>query len=269
MNKLLILAKNFHTFFIERLQQEATCSVSFLNPWESDRKVQGDEKILVRSTSIHGSRHDLDYLERHKLQSIPSLHALKKLRTKPLQFRYFEEQGITHLPWLDLANASSSEIELFASFCEGKKLLIKPQRGQGGWGVRVFENVEELLTWWNQAKDREYLLQPFIEEHEEFRVFFMGNEYLGLKRISNGIAANFTQGGEAIEFTPTEELKEIVQKIKEDLGLIYGAADFLCTQGPKGTAYLLEMNLVPGIEQLEKVTRRNVAKELLRIFGDS
>jgi len=269
MNKLLVLAKNFHTFFIERLQEEANCSVSFLNPWESGREISRDEKILVRSTSIHGSNHDLDYLEHHKLQSIPSLHALKTLRTKPLQFKYFEERGIAHLPWLNLTQVSSSEIELFASSFKEQKLLIKPQRGQGGWGVRVFEDVTELLFWWTEAKDREYLLQPFIEEHEEYRVFFMGNEYLGLKRISKGITANFTQGGEAIEFSPTEELKEIVRNIKEDLGLIYGAADFLCTKGPKGTAYLLEMNLVPGIEQLEMVTRRNVPKELLRILGES
>lgn len=267
MNKLQIFAKNPHTFFIDRIKEEASLlgvEVGITNPWlEKAYQKNSSEVFLVRSTSIHGTDDDLSYIEKFDLKTLPPLKALKILRTKPQQFAYFSAQNIGHLPWRNLLTVAEEEIRDFAK--NKKKLLIKPQRGQAGWGVRVFSGVEELLEWWHSSSDREYLLQPYIEEHEEVRVFFMENTYLALKRVKKGVAANFRQDGQAIQIPVPPQLQEIVEKIRQDLKLTYGAADFLLSS-PKGTPYLLEMNLVPGIEQLEGVTGRNIAKELLSIF---
>ncbi|HLW56804.1 MAG TPA: hypothetical protein VKY27_05430 [Bacteriovoracaceae bacterium] len=267
MNKLQILAKNSHTFFIDRVKEEAELlgvEVGIINPWlERIYQTNDQEVFLVRTTAIHGTDDDLNFIEEFNLKTLPSLKALRVLRTKPHQFAYFESLDIAHLPWLNLLTSSEEEILAFAQ--DKKKLLIKPQRGQGGWGVRVFLGVEELLAWWRVSSDREYLLQPYIEEHEEVRVFFMGKTFLALKRLKKGVAANFRQEGEAIAISVPLELEKIVEKIRQDLDLPYGAADFLL-YAPKGTPYLLEMNLVPGIEQLEGVTGRNIAQELLSIF---
>lgn len=263
MNKLQIIAKNSHTFFIDRIRNEAILKnivVDIINPWE-ESSAPSQVPTLVRSTAIHGSSQDLECIEKWGLETIPSLHALKTLRTKPLQFTYFHSKNIPYLPWLNLLSASKTEIQAFCH--DKKKLLIKPHRGQGGWGVRVFSDEQELLVWWEEATDREYLLQPYLEDYEEIRVFFMRNSNFALKRTKKGVAANFRQAGEAQQIPLPSALQQIVELISEDLALLYGAADFLVKEG---RPYLLEMNLVPGIEQLEEVLGLNVAQELLSIF---
>ena len=126
--------------------------------------------------------------------------------------------------------------------------------------MRVFADVQELLAWHQVSEDREYLLQPYLEDHQEIRIFFMGESFVALKRLKQGVAANFRQDGQAQMIMVPSELAQIVEVINRDLGLIYGACDFLICQG---RPYLLEMNLVPGIEQLEEVSGRNIAGELL------
>lgn len=262
MNKLTIISKTPQTYFIKRLVEEATFTkVSLFNPWEnSEYRRDKDEVVLVRSTSIHASAKDLELIEQQQLQTIPSLFALKTLRTKPLQFSYFKQLAIPHLPWLDLESCQPQEIIRFA---QQRKLLIKPKRGQGGWGIQVFENTSQLLTWWEQARDREFMLQHYLQDHQEFRVFFIGEQSFCLKRIKKGITANFKQEGEAEQVCLIPPLQAIVDKIRKDLALAYGAADFLVAQDQY---YLLEMNLVPGIEQLEAVTGENIALKLLEKF---
>lgn len=260
MNKLIIIAKNPHTYFIKRLQEQLpSTEIPLLNPWEQEYfSTQDNQVILVRTTSIHNSTKDLDFISTHKLKSIPSLHALNTLRTKPLQFKYFKQLGIPHLSWLDLEQTTAKDIVKFSQ--DKKRLLIKPKRGQGGWGIEVFEEVSELLSWWEKAQDREYMLQHYLEEHEEFRLFFIKEDYICLKRMKEGVAANFKQEGRAQVVELPAFLHQIIEKIRLDLDLHYGAADFLVS-GQK--AYLLEMNLVPGIEQLEIVSQKNIAKDLL------
>lgn len=263
MNKLVILAKNSKTYFIHRLMEEADDGqVQLLNPWEIARIDSTSDPVLVRTTSIHGSDDDLNFIKNNSLNTIPSLHALKTLRTKPLQFDYFNNMSLPFVPWISLQNASEEVIHEFSKLHPGP-LLIKPHRGQGGWGVRVFENADNLIEWMNSTTDHEYLLQPYLGDHKELRIFFMGSEYICLERIKKGVAANFKQEGEAKVVDAPLELKEIVEKMARDLDLVYSAADFLIS---KNGPYLLEMNLVPGIEQLEAVTGRNIAKNLIKIF---
>lgn len=263
MNKLVILAKNPNTYFIRRLIEEGGPShVELINPWETPSQILNNGSILVRTTAIHASDVDLQFLEQQSASIIPSLSALRTFRTKPSQFHYFAKNNLPFVPWISLQHFKQESLESFCSLHPGP-LLIKPHRGQGGWGVRVFENKMKLLEWMNSTTDHEYLLQPYLGQHQELRLFFKQDDFICLERLKNGVTANFKQDGEARLSLVPSELKNIVDKIRREFGLLYGACDFLIN---KEGAYLLEMNLVPGIEQLETVTGRNIAQELWKVF---
>lgn len=266
MNKLVILAKNPNTYFIRRLIEEAgPLPIELVNPWESSSQISSASSILVRTTAIHGSDKDLRFLEQQRNLIIPSLTALRTFRTKPSQFQYFANTGLPLVPWMSLDTFEQEELETFCKTYPGP-LLIKPHRGQGGWGVQVFENKIKLSEWMNSTTDHEYLLQPYLGEHQELRLFFKQDDFICLERLKNGVTANFKQDGEARLSPVPQELRSIVDKMRKEFGLVYGACDFLINdQG----AYLLEMNLVPGIEQLEAVTGRNMARELREVFIQS
>ncbi len=266
MNKFTVLAKNKETYFIKRLTEEVDKeSLLFIDPWtESDLKAEGDF-ILVRTSAVYGGDHDLDYLSVNATgkKVFNSQTALKILRTKKTQYELFENLGIPQVPWLDLNTTDVSVLLGFVQNYPVKKYLIKPHRGQGGRGIRLF-SISELVSWFESAHDKEFILQPFIQGAQEYRYFFITDEWFWtLERLKspNGLVANFTQEGNARSVDPDPRFVDIVEKISQIAPVTYGALDILIIENE---LFVLELNLVPGIEQLENLSGVNVISKLLR-----
>jgi glutathione synthase/RimK-type ligase-like ATP-grasp enzyme len=81
--------------------------------------------------------------------------------------------------------------------------------------------------------------------------------------VKSGVTANFTQQGIATLSTLPQDYSQILEKCVQRSGAFYGAIDLLVQDGHP---YVLEINSVPGIEQLEKVSGRNVIKEFVHGF---
>jgi glutathione synthase/RimK-type ligase-like ATP-grasp enzyme len=260
MNKICVIAKNKSTYFIKRLIEEVG-QVSLFDPW-SDYEFPEAEKYIVRTTGIY--RNDLDLM---MVKSLPkekvvnSYEVLNRFRTKPSQYNWFDEHNFSSLPWLPLKGTDLITIEKF--FRLYPSAVVKPLAGQGGWGI-------EVLTWenfktWKKKKgaDEDYLLQPFIKDATELRYFFIkGQAPIVLKRTAKtGIAANFQrEGGAEVSSLPSEFQKEINEVISKS-GAFYGAMDLLIKDD---RLMILELNSVPGIEQLEHVSGKNITAMLVR-----
>lgn len=254
MNKICVIAKNKSTYFINRLIEEVG-QIQVFDPW-SDFEFPEAEKYIVRTTGIY--RNDLDLMMMKSLpreRVINSHEVLSRFRTKSSQYIWFEEHNFSSLPWIPLKGTDLVTVEKF--FRLYPEAVVKPLAGQGGWGI-------EVLTWdsyksWKKKKgtDEDYLLQPFIKEAIELRYFFLkGHAPVILERTAKtGIAANFQrQGSATVTKLPTEFQKEIDDVIMKS-GAHYGAMDLLIKDG---RLIVLELNAVPGIEQLEKVSGLNV-----------
>ena len=247
MNKICVIAKNFDTTFIKRLTSTLSdnCYESF-NPWV-DEIVPEADFYLVRTTSVYGDDRDLRVIEKlppHKV--INPLGMLKLCRTKLNQYERFPEISPR---FLDLERSSFEKAhDFFLNEFKGKG-VVKPHRGQGGWGVKILQG-EEFKTWWESSTDREFLLQEYIEG-EEIRVFFIQDKFFGLKRFGEKGIANHAQGGEARPFIIEEGLKASLKELIKETGAHYGAFDLIF----KDRYYLLELNSVPGIEQIEEVLK--------------
>jgi glutathione synthase/RimK-type ligase-like ATP-grasp enzyme len=174
-----------------------------------------------------------------------------------------DELSFPSLHWLPLNGSDLLTIEKF--FRLYPEAVVKPVVGQGGWGV-------EALTWerfrsWQKKKgsDQDYLLQPLIKGGQELRYFFIKDSWsCVLERTSpSGVAANFQQQGKAKPGALPDKFRPTIEQIIHQSGLIYGAVD-LIIDGDH--LYVLELNAVPGIEQLEKISGENVITRLAAKF---
>lgn len=260
MNKVCIIAKNKSTYFIKRLTEEYGQNVCLFDPW-SDVLLPEADKYIVRTTGIYGNDLDLMFVKSLPADKVINpVSVLQRFRSKDSQYTWFEDQDFPSLPWLYVKGSDLMTIEKF--FRLYPELIVKPLKGQGGWGV-------EGLTWntfktWKKQKgnDEDYLLQPFIKNSVEYRYFFLKNaEPVVLERKSkSGIAANFQRQGEAKVSSLPEDFQRVVNDLIQKSGALYGAIDLIVSDG---RPYILELNAVPGVEQLEKVSGRNVMKEFL------
>lgn len=259
MNKFCVIAKNKNTYFIKRLIEEVG-QLPVFDPW-SDYDFPEAEKYIVRTTGIYRNDLDLMMLKGQSPEKVVnSYNVLNRFRTKSSQYYWFEDHHFSSLPWIPLKGTDLVTIEKF--FRLYPELVVKPLAGQGGWGI-------EVLTWdkfksWKKKKgaDEDYLLQPFIKDATELRYFFLkGHEPIVLERTAKtGIAANFQREGSATVTTLPSEHKKAVEEIIQKSGAHYGAMDLLIKDG---VLYVLELNSVPGIEQLEKVSGKNVIQMFL------
>lgn len=262
MNKLVVLTKNPKTYFIERLIKEVgEAHVQLFNPW-ADLILPEAAHYVVRTTGVYGS--DLDLLMAQALPAervINPIPALKRFRSKSVQYTWFEEQDFPVLHWLPLKGTDLLTIEKF--FRLYPEVVVKPLVGQGGWGIEVL-TWKTFKSWWKKklGKDEAYLIQPFVKGAKELRYFFIGNDFsVTLERKSpTGIAANFRRQGSAEVSVLPQAFQETIQRVVEKSGAHYGAIDLLIDDN---RLIILELNAVPGIEQLEQVTGLNIIGKLL------
>lgn len=264
MNKLCVVAKNKETYFIKRLIEEVGQGVVLFDPW-SDYELPEASVYLVRTTGVYRSELDLMLLKTLPAEKIVNnLNSLIKFRTKNHQYEWFESENLPALPWLSLKGKELITVEKF--FRLYPEAVVKPLTGQGGWGVEGL-SWEKFKSWKKSlGQDDDYLLQPFIKNAIELRYFFIkGTRPIVLERKSkSGLAANFRKQGEAKLSALPIELEPMLNEVVDKSSLIYGAVDLIIKDGHP---YILEVNSVPGIEQLEKVSGINVLRPLIRALN--
>ncbi len=253
MNKLTIVAKNPRTYFIKRLIEEVGQEqVQLFNPW-IDAIPAMFGKILFRSSGVYQDDRDLDLVRQSGAQVMNPLPCLETFRSKSSQYQFFNDHSHPSFSWCWLKDWQEASGEF----------LVKPDRGQGGWGIQVF-GPGALRQWRSEQEkkgDHSWIVQPY-KKGKEFRIFFVGSERLTLERSASatGVAANFAQDGAARLVPLPSHLQAITEKLISDSGAYYGAIDMLdLSHGP----VFLELNVVPGIEQLEILSGRNIIQILL------
>lgn len=251
MKHLCVIARNTETYFMKRLTEEVG-QFSVCNPWAGEA-LPDAENYLVRSTGVYGDDRDLELLRNSEKNVINPVSSHELLRDKSRQFRYLERKGFHLIPWKTLDDRGEFLPE---------KILIKPVRGQGGWGIRTM-NQEEFLSWERETSDRSWIVQPYLENVRELRLFYCGDEEILLEREGH-VAANFRQGGKAKVIPVPDELSELGEEIRLQTGTVYGAVDLFETSGGH---VILEVNPVPGIEQLEKLTGENIIRKVVSLLS--
>ncbi|MBL7206038.1 MAG: RimK family alpha-L-glutamate ligase [Candidatus Aenigmarchaeota archaeon] len=145
-------------------------------------------------------------------------------------------------------------------------IVIKLLSSFGGQGVVVTKNKETAQNIIETMKTmkQEILIEEFIENPgEDIRGIVAGDDIIAsFKRVAKPgeSRANVKVGGKAVPFKLTEQMEDIVFRCAEALKSKVCAVDLI--DGKKGL-YVIEANLNPGIEGMEKATNLNVAGRII------
>ncbi|WP_010182008.1 30S ribosomal protein S6--L-glutamate ligase [Aquimarina agarilytica] len=162
----------------------------------------------------------------------------------------------------------SKNVDEVINHVGGAPLIIKLLEGTQGLGVVLAETknaAKSVIEAFNGLQAR-VIVQEFVKEAKgaDIRAFVVDGHVVGaMKRQGKEgeFRSNLHQGGKAsiIELTDEEEIAAI--KATKALGLAVAGVDML--QSERGPL-ILEVNSSPGLEGIEKATKKNVAKTIIR-----
>jgi len=151
-----------------------------------------------------------------------------------------------------------------------QQYIIKMNRGNQGVGVNFISNflsLKSLLETFEAIGDQKFIIQPYLEHNLEFRVFFIKNEIYSVieKRLDNtDFRGNFRNSTGRVLTNLDPHLKDLIYRAIQESKLDYGGIDIFLYQNQY---YFLEINAIPGFKQIEEISAKNIAKEIiLKLF---
>ena len=150
----------------------------------------------------------------------------------------------------------------------GEKLpiMIKLLSGFGGMGVMFIESKEAAESVIDTLKTlrQEICVEEYVPNvGEDIRGIVAGNEIVAsFKRIAAAgeKRTNVYSGGRATAFKLTPEMEEIVFKAADAVGADICAVDMIQS---KKDMFVVEVNINPGLQAIEKATNLNVAQRIV------
>lgn len=153
---------------------------------------------------------------------------------------------------------------------EGVPIVLKLLSSFGGEGVLFMESKEAAQSAIETLKTlkQEILLEKFIPNPgEDIRGIVAGNEVIAsYKRIAGKgeKKANIHAGGRATAFKLTPDMEEIVLKSAEAVKAKICAIDMIAG---KDGVFVVEVNINPGLQGIEKTTDINVAQRIIHFIS--
>ena len=216
-------------------------------------------KIIIRQFEMMGVfstlRSEALVVSRDKLQSLQLLASVN-----------------LDVPKTVFANNHQSPATVI-NYLGGVPVIIKLIEGTQGLGVVLAEtqNAAESMLDAFKGLQTPVMLQEYIKESKgsDIRVFIVDGKVVGAirRQCKEGeFRSNLHRGGSARIAVLTPEEKEVAIKAADTLGLKIAGVDMLRSErGP----LILEINSSPGLEGIELVTKKDIAKEIIRFIEKS
>lgn len=277
---ILVVSESQALYTTKRLLEEAKklkCDAKWFNPYDSllalkeHHSTTSFNGLYFFRTS--GTRYDdfdltvAQHFEDHGMKIANPLVALTPFRSKDQQAIFFRRHQIKTIPsvlyrgqlnenyWMEIEQISADH-----------NYILKMVRGNQGMGVNLIsgtQSLKSILETFHVLKDQKFLIQPFIAHKKEWRVFVLNGEVYGV--VERTISAEDFRGnskrskGKFLKKCPPSLVDEVLRAAKLS-GLDYCGIDLMETkEGP----VFLEINAVPGFEQMEELSGINIARELL------
>lgn len=278
MSKYIIIASESSTLYTtKRLIHEGTKlkqSTIWINPYEESsiipKMYNKGGLYIVRTTGIRYDDFDLTSAKNYSLANFKitnSLPSLDIFRSKEMQSLFFKEHGLTYIPSIMYRGSlQNSTWKALLELSPSHEFILKMSRGNQGIGVNLIkgkESLQSFLETFQAMKDQRFLIQPFVRHKKELRLFIIKNEIYAIveRTISNDdFRGNAKRSsGKLIKKLPTFILDEVYRAFKSSkldycgMDIIWDGDNFI----------FLEINAVPGFEQVESLSKFNIAREIL------
>ncbi|NCT55315.1 ATP-grasp domain-containing protein [bacterium] len=154
-------------------------------------------------------------------------------------------------------------------------LILKLSGGsfdRKGRGVKLVSSLGELKALIKEHREdsERFTLREFIPNNGDLRVFTVGYKAIGaMKRTpkEGDFRSNISQGGDGEEFdlSTRPDIVQMAEKLSKITRTEVAGVDIMLHK-ETGEPYILEINPGPQFEGLEKYTKVNAAKEIIRYF---
>lgn len=153
-----------------------------------------------------------------------------------------------------------------------ESVIIKLIRGaQQGYGVSLIarKDLTPLLQTLRSAKTKVFL-QKFIKEArgEDYRFIVLNDEVIAtMKRKAKpgDFRSNLAQGGKSSPHKPTEAEINLAISATKAMGLDFAGVDLIKS---KKQMLVLEINAFPGLGGIEKISKANIASQIIQSLID-
>lgn len=194
-----------------------------------------------------------------------SAQAITQSRDKLFSLQLLLKNGID-IPTTGFANSPIDTNDVI-DMCGGAPLIIKLLEGTQGTGVVLAETRKAAESVINAMKSikANLLVQEYIKEAsgKDIRCFVInGKVVASIQRTAKAgeFRANIHQGGTADVIKITPEERKLALKASKILGLKVAGVDLIrSNKGP----LLLEVNSSPGLEGVESVSGKDIAREMI------
>lgn len=162
----------------------------------------------------------------------------------------------------------SKEVAKIIDSVGGAPLIVKLLEGTQGYGVVLAPTkkaAESMIEAFHSMKAR-VIVQEFISEAKgaDIRAFVVGNKVVGaMKRQGKEgeFRSNIHQGGSGVLIKLNKEEREAALTAAKAMNLSIAGVDLLqSNRGP----LILEVNSSPGLEGIEKATKKDIAIEIVK-----
>ena len=277
-HNIIIASQNPNLYTTQRLMTEAKKlkhSPIWINPYTSILPTKLKKKAGLyfhRTTGITYDDFDLVVARFHELSGMTvtnSLCSLRNFRSKDQQALFFLENQFPTIPTLhyrgEITDNLRSEINKLSP--KNHHYILKMVRGNQGIGVNFIQGEQSLYSFletFHAMKDQRFLIQPHVPHKKEWR-FFVIKEMI-IACIEKNLDKSDFRGnakrsqGKFLKKIPPH-LASLVLEVFQKSQLDYAGIDVL--ECPQKGPLLLEVNPIPGFEQAEKLSGKNIARELL------
>jgi ribosomal protein S6--L-glutamate ligase len=255
--------------------QRCYMDITSANPaiWYKGSQLENFDAIIPRiGASI--THYGLAVIRQFEMMGVYSLTesvALGRSRDKLRALQLLSRKGLG-LPRTSFANDTDNTKDLI-KLVGGAPLVLKLLSGTQGRGVVLAETnkaAESVIEAFRELKAH-FLVQEFIKEANgsDVRCFVIGNKVVAAiqRNAKDGeFRSNLHRGGSAAltRLTPSERTTAI--KAANILGLHVAGVDILRSErGP----LVMEVNSSPGLEGIEKATRKNVAGAIIEFIEEN
>lgn len=142
-------------------------------------------------------------------------------------------------------------------------IIIKPDIGKRGIGIKKFENTKSALAFF-QKNNRGFLLQEYLPNNGDIRVFVVGNKVLGaMKRhlIKGDFRSNVSLGAKTEKLQLDRALEKTALKAVRSIGFEVAGVDLILFENKY---YVIEVNEGPQWQGFKKTMGINPASHIVK-----
>lgn len=150
----------------------------------------------------------------------------------------------------------------------GTPVVLKVLRGTQGVGVMLLQSpvgVESVMDTLHTLEE-DVIIQEYLKEGagRDYRAFVVGGQLVAamMRKAARGeFRSNIHRGGEGMPVKFPPSYKRAALRACQVLGLTVAGVDLM--ESPEGPT-IIEVNSSPGVEGIEKATRRNIAQLIMK-----